>query len=85
MVLQATKKSKNGFLNNYLHISLIGNNIQKTTTRIIRLIQSPSQHLTLENFNIPEKFIFWSQRCCYVAHTCIQNITIQQYTANQCS
>jgi hypothetical protein len=77
MVFQATKKSKNGFLNNYLHIRLISNNIQKTTTSIILLIQRPSQHLTLENFNIPEKFILWSQRRCYVAHTCIQNTTIQ--------
>ncbi len=77
MVLQATKKSKNGFLHNYLNIRLIGDYIHKTTTSIILLIQSPSQHLTLKNFYIPEKFIFWSQRCRYVAHTCIQNITIQ--------
>jgi hypothetical protein len=84
MVFQATKKSKNGFQHNNLYIRLVGDYIQETTPSIILLLQGPSQYSTLKNFNIPEHFIFWGQRCGNVAHTCIQNTTIQQYTADQC-
>ena len=62
---------------------MVTNNVQNTTSSIILLLKYPAQHFPIEYFHLRKYAVGRSQRGYSVAHTCIQNTTIQKHTTDQ--